>query len=210
LGDAPAAAATAAQTDWRLWVVAAVSLTGLILSIYNTCRSSRIARESRENRDKIQSLDAQHKKRVILLEEFRASVRDPVRSTLPELLILAKKFDALSKTHTSLDENHETLLKLNTEVTSILGEVYDVLMDANSSKFADGTDWTSGIDEKQDLISDQLNVALDNQKPHLARLSAISSISEQIFVLRTEVSSRIENALHSFADESSTTPAQLN
>lgn len=209
MSDAPAAVATATQVDWRLWLVAAISAASFALSIYNVVRSGQIAKEARENRDKIQSLDALHKERVIRLEEFRTSVRDPVRSTLPALLSLGKRFAALSKTHISLDQQHDDLLKLNTEATAALGATYDALADANLSQFADGADWTNGIDEAQDKIAAELNVALDAAKPQIQRLSAISTVSDMMLSLRDEVNSRLDNALRSFAEESNATPAQL-
>lgn len=210
MADAPAAATTAIQVDWRLWFVAAISAAGFCLSIYNVFRSGRIAKEARNNRDQIQSLDALHKERVIRLEEFRTSVRDPVRSTLPPLLSLGKRFAALSKTHISLDQQHDDLLKLNSEATAVLGAVYDALADANLSQFADGADWTDGVDEAQDKIAAELNIALDTAKPQIERLSAISTVSGMMLSLRDEVNSRLDSALRSFAEESNATPAHLN
>lgn len=210
MSDASEAATTATQVDWRLWLVAGVSVLSFALSIFNVVRSGRIAKEARENRDKIQSLDALHKERVIRLEEFRTSVRDPVRSTLPALLSLGKRFAALSKTHIALDDQHDDLLKLNSEATAALGATYDALSDANLSQFADGTDWSNGVDEAQDKIATELNVALDRAKPQIERLSAISTVSDMMLSLRDEVNSRLDNALRSFAEESNATPAHLN
>lgn len=210
MADAPAAAATAVQVDWRLWFVALLSAASLCLSLYNAYRSSQIAKEAQSNRDQIQSLDALHRERVIRLEEFRTSVRDPVRSTLPILQSLSKRFAALSRTHISLDEQHDDLLKLNSEATAALGAASDALSDANLSQFADGTDWADGVDEAQDTIAAKLNMALDTDKPQIDRLAAISNVSDMMLSLRDNINSRLDSALRSFAEESSTTPTDIS
>lgn len=182
-------------------MLAFAAIVNLIFTCINYRHSKNVAIDAKDNRDKIQALDARHKKRVIRLEEFRTLVRDPVRSTLSDIQRLAKSFAALANTHIPLDEHRDDLRRLNSETASALGSVYDSLADANNSQFADGTDWADGIEDAQDHILAQLNTALDEKKPQIKRLSAVSIIAKEMHTLRSNVNSRLETALHTFADD---------
>lgn len=193
-------------TDWRLWGVAVLSAASLIWNVINGVKANAARDEARQNRTEIQKLDAAHKQRIIRLEEFRSSVRDPIKATFPGIRSLVIQLKAMARTSTSLSEMEGELKALNLEVTQVIGALGDALAEANESEFAQGDDWADEIWNTQDRVAEALNLVLDETKPQIERLTELSNLANVLAELRSAVSAKLEAALKKFADESAVFP----
>ena len=197
---------SAPAADPRLWIIAVAAVINLVVSTYNIIRTNRTNNEIRSNRDAMQRLEAAHKARSIRLEEFRSTVRDPVRDRLLELRELGRRIDGVAQTRSPIEDHEADIKEINEHFFSIIGSIYDTLQDANESKFADGDDWFEGVSDHEDRIADALNNAMDSSASVKSRLDALEQASEEFRGLRDTINGRVEHALHSFAEESALAP----
>lgn len=193
--------------DWRLWSLAVTGALGALLSIYNTWRNSQNAREAKANRDELQRIEAANKARSIKLEEFRSSVRDPIRAAASELPLLVRRLARVADTRTSIDQLTDTIEELNGEAFTAIGRIMDALGEANRNRFADGDDWTDGVGDFEDAVAEAFNVALDVAEFHAARLAAIKDIGGQLAALQTTVNNRVDERLERYAAASGVAPS---
>jgi len=196
-----------AVTDWRLWVVAGISILGFGLSLYNTWRNQVNSDEARENRNEIQRLEREQKARAIRLEEFRSSVRDPIRSASSDLPPIIRRLNAVAQTRTAIDESSQQLEELEAEARSVIGQVIDTLQDANLSRFADGEDWAEGVYEFEDSVAEAFNMALDTTSAQAKRLAAVERAGELLSNLRSMIHGRVDERLDHYAEMSREGPA---
>lgn len=195
-------AVEAEVTDWRLWLLAAGAVGSLLLGIHNTYNASKHRKDTDRNRDEIQRLEREHKARSIRLEEFRASVRDPVRISLSVVPSLARRVDSVAKTTKSIDDLQEELTDLNRETLEVIGQIFDALSAADQSKFAEGSDWSTGMPEAEDEIALAFNTAQDNTVSLALRLESLRNIHQTLLILKINVDERIDAGLKHYADAS--------
>ncbi len=191
--------------DLRLWVVAAFGALGFLLSVYNTWRGHRVAKESRSNRDELQKFEKEHKARVVRLEEFRSSVRDPIRNASADLAPISRRLDGLANTRKSIDDLTDELDELNAQTQEAIGRVIDALQDANASRFAGGEDWADDAYATEDRVAEALNVAGDKTQPQAKRLQAVATASVQLIALRNTVNIKVDDLLEHYADQNLST-----
>ena len=196
--------------DWRLWLVAATAATSLLLSLYNTWRTGQNAKEAKANRNELQRIEAENKTRSIKLEEFRSSVRDPIRTAASELPPLVRRLAGVANTRTSIDQLINTIEELNGETFTAIGRVMDALGEANRSRFADGDDWADGIDRFEDAVAEAFNVALDSTQSHAARLAAVKDVGNQLTELQMTVNNRVDERLEQYAEASGVAPSSAS
>ena len=196
--------------DWRLWSLAITGALGALLSLYNTWRTGQNAKEAKANRNELQRIEAENRTRSIKLEEFRSSVRDPIRASASELPLLVRRLAGVANTRTSIDQLTDTIEELNGEAITAIGRIMDALGEANRSRFADGEDWADGIDRFEDAVAEAFNVALDSTRAHAARLAAVKDVSDQLTALQMTVNNRVDERLERYAEASGLAPSSAS
>ena len=196
--------------DWRLWLLAGVGFLGFWVSLFNAWQAYRNAKDAKANRNALQRLDAEHKARSIRLEEFRSSVRDPIRAATSELAPLVRSLAGIANTRTSIDELTEQIAELNGAAMAAIGHVMDALSEANRSRFADGNDWEAGVAAFEDAVGDAFNTALDSDQTHASRLAAVKQAGDQLSALRAAVSNRVDERLEHYAEASGVAPSSAS
>lgn len=166
-----------AGVDWRKWafIIACISL------FWNFCNSifTVVVNES-------------SKRRTVVLDEFRSTVRDPVRQAVDGLTpIIPKLRDAVSSA-SDTNSLRAAIAPVNREVVSQLGQISDALTDANTSRFADGDAWLDKFDVAQDDILMLFDKALNPSRTEDDMRDAIGFIPIRIRKMRSAIISDLD------------------
>ncbi|WP_411818672.1 hypothetical protein [Hyphococcus sp. DH-69] len=137
-------------------------------------------------------INEKNKRRSVVLDEFRTSVRDPVRETLQGLNDICGQVKIVAKNSPTGTELRARLGPINKELVSKLGEISDALADANQSTFANGKDWLDGFSDAEDEILALFDKALNVSRTEDEMRDAVAFIPVSIRRLRSKILTRIE------------------
>ena len=140
-------------------------------------------------------VDHQNKRRDVVLDEFRTTVRDPIYTAINGLdtfITDVRNAPAISADAIQL---RDRLAPLNPLIISQLGQVSDALADANESHFADGQDWLEGFEKLEDEILNLFDRALNPTLSADDLRIVVSLIPDRMRTLRTEVRTRLERQI---------------
>jgi len=136
------------------------------------------------------------------LEEFRTTVRDPIKIISAQLPKLARSIDGVAKTTSPIGDHEADLAELNRSVIDLSGDLTDALTDADTSNFANGFNWLDGMQDFEDALAECFNTARDHAKPQVDRLRSLERAKSVIIAFKQSIDSRIEAALVQYADDS--------
>lgn len=176
----------AEPTDPRLWGVLIVSIGSLVWNLLNTLYTRKLNLEQRN--------------RTIRLEEFRYSVRDPLRTALDVCDDSAQRVKALAISAKALAEHEDEASQLNRDTIASLNELSDRLDEANHSEFSAGKTWLEGFSEFEDLILNAFDRGLNSVHSDDIRRIAFKKAETHLRDLKKDVTKRIESELIGFSD----------
>lgn len=165
-------------TDWGFWAVAVASVS-VLWNICNTLFAIYV--------------DRRGKQRSIRLEEFRATVRDPIRIALASVEQIGANARDLSGSNCDLPALRSQSVELNQSCVAALGNLQDALYQADQSKFARGTDWEELFEPLSDKVLVRLNEANNPLHAEHRVRAALTNIHAELRVLKTKITSKLEN-----------------
>lgn len=167
-----------AAIDWRKWAFL-IACASLLWNLINSIITYK--------------LNKNNKRRAVGLDEFRTTVRDPVRLALDGLTPIIAKVQTAVKIAPDKAALRDALAPINKEVVSQLGQISDALADANESKFADGEDWLDGFAEAEDDILALFDKALNPSRTDEEMKNAIGFIPIRLRKLRSAITSKLDD-----------------
>ncbi|MGQ2968889.1 MAG: hypothetical protein ACT6RF_09090 [Allorhizobium sp.] len=184
------AAAKAASTSWddiRLWIALGLSIISLFWN--------------EVNRRKANSLTRQVRQETIKLEEFRTTVKTPVREALQACEAVGTKVEAISRSARTLAELGDEIQAANLQAIDALSILETRLSDANDSSFARGSDWLDGFDQEQDHVLSCFNAASNTVNSDAVRRAALLRVKTTLSQLRSSVKTKIEAEITAIANQ---------
>ena len=173
------------ETDYRLWAALALSTISLIWNVLNRWHANDIAQKLR--------------KESIRLEEFRSTVKDPLKGAIAACEEVAQTAEALATSGKPLLDLKDDISGLNSQTILALNTLENRLIDANQSRFADGTDWLDEFETSQDTIYQKLDLAANENRKDQERQRALSEVKTAINTLRKTMNDRIEAQIEKLA-----------
>ena len=167
-------------TDWRFWafVVAAISV---IWNVCNTVLTLWMASSTRN--------------RSTRLDEFRSSIRDPIRDALGAIERIGHQARALAAADCSVKQLRQDAVTLNREAVDSFGHLQDALHQADNSSLTKSTDWESRFEGKIDAVLNRFNEANNpvNLEPKIR--AALGQIHSELRALKSSISSVINDEI---------------
>ncbi|WP_425410838.1 hypothetical protein [Hyphococcus sp.] len=162
---------------WALVVAGGSLLWNFINSIFTAC------------------VNHQNKRRTVVLDEFRATVRNPIYSAVDGLDSIITDVRNAPIVSQDAAELRSRIAPLNPLIISQFGQISDALADANTSRFADGQDWLEDFEDAEDEILNLFNRALNPMLSEGVMRTAVALIPDHIRSLRTKIRSRLERQI---------------
>ncbi|MBR9821951.1 MAG: hypothetical protein GYB51_13235 [Rhodobacteraceae bacterium] len=156
--------------DWRLWLVAFMSVVSLIWNEANR-------RKTKNTADKIRSEN-------VKLDEFRSSVKDPLSESLEVLHRIALRADAISVNSKPLEEQGEEVAQIRDDAIVAVADLETRLFDADDSEFAGAGDWSDGFEGCQDTVYQSMDAICSNELGEDARRQALARFKSATFQFR--------------------------
>lgn len=172
------------SVDWAKWayVIAALSLLWNLANSFYT-----------------HNVDTASKRRSINLEEFRNTVRDPIRKALDALDSIVTQLRGLTNSDNPSEELRSACIKINQEAVEKLGNINDALHDANASRFADGSDWLDGFSNNEDAVLNLFNSAINPNRSEVEMRADLAQIPGSLRSLREDISGRLERQVERYS-----------
>ena len=151
------------------------------------------------NRRQTNKMVKKLRKESIRLEEFRSTVKDPLRDALSAFEQISMTVEALKSSSQALAKQENKIFKLNEDVISALTRLESRLNDANNSRFADGTKWLHDFEDQQNIVYDELNYALNQSNSENCRRRALQKVQSALLSLRSNANLMIDVEIEALA-----------
>lgn len=145
----------------KLAVPSLLSVASLLWNLANSYRTTKIARESFAAN--------------VALDEFKNSLRQPVRDALKELGEFIKTVQILIYKNGSF-EDKDHLIDLNRSVALSLSNLVSVLQNCDTSKNCSGSTYSSAAEQHQDCMVGYFNTSMNEANSVETRLNALKQI----------------------------------
>lgn len=163
------------------WKVVTISLTGVSL-LWNVANTFYTRHSNVKNT-----------KRLVILEEFRARVRDPLEDVLRRTEGEIRDAVQLAQHPDFPVFLDDSLIDKNRTIVCCMSEVQDRLIDADKSQFAADIDWLDMYDPAEDEILELMNDYLDDTKSTAERTDAVRHCKVSFRKFKAAITAKIES-----------------
>lgn len=167
--------------DLRLWGLLLLSVASLIWNEVNRRQTKRTANKIRQEN--------------IRLEEFRGTVKDPLREALDTWQSIAIKVESIALSQKSFPDLERDLADAHTICLAAFADLETKLSDADDSEFSADRDWTEGFPEFQDNVYQSFDTAFNDKRPYDERRRALGQIKTRVLEFRKKTLAKIDQEI---------------